>query len=58
MVEDVEASLALAASPVAAVENKAGSVGASFWRVGSKVLLKCVPRPVSAEGSGSSTGLK
>jgi hypothetical protein len=58
MVEDVEASLALAASPVAVVEEDTGRVGASFLRAWSKVLLKCVPRPVSAEGSGSLTGLK
>lgn len=58
MDDDVEASFALAASPFAAVETETGSVGASFLREGSKVLLKCVPRPVSADGSGSLTGLK
>ena len=58
MEEDVEASFALAASPVAAFETETGSVGASLLRDGSKVLLKCVPRPVSADGSGSLTGLK
>lgn len=58
MLEEVEASLALAASPVAAVEEDTGRVGAPFWRVGSKVLLKWVPGPVSAEDSGSLIGTK
>jgi hypothetical protein len=35
MVEDVEASFSLAASPVAAVVEATGSVGASFFRAGS-----------------------